>query len=314
MPKCYYNFAPLWRCLDCVVTNRQQRRRGVFMARVYPVGLCLECSQSKPIMAKDLCKQCYSRQWSRKKRGGGSREEYFSRIGHEREERSFGICATCGQEKKLQSLGKCKACYVKTVGRIVICSRCGKERKHEGLGLCAPCYVNTVTQKNKTKKVTCAICQQEKIHKAKGLCEDCYRREHKRVWEKKIVTCANCGDKSKHAANGLCDRCYRNIYDVDTRKHHQRKERLNQFPATLTQGEWKGILKKYDYSCAYCKRSDCKLHKEHWIPLSRGGGYTKENIVPACYRCNSRKHTMTGDEFLEFLKKELEWEALSKSK
>jgi len=36
---------------------------------------------------------------------------------------------------------------------------------------------------------------------------------------------------------------------------------------------------------------------DHRIPLARGGDNTIANILPACGRCNRRKHLMTEEEF-----------------
>lgn len=61
---------------------------------------------------------------------------------------------------------------------------------------------------------------------------------------------------------------------------------------TLTAQEWLNILEKYNYRCAYCDvEFDCENlpHKDHVIPISKGGYNVKENIVPACKSCNSRK-------------------------
>lgn len=33
------------------------------------------------------------------------------------------------------------------------------------------------------------------------------------------------------------------------------------------------------------------------MPLCRGGSNATENILPACPPCNTRKHTLTEDEF-----------------
>ena len=61
---------------------------------------------------------------------------------------------------------------------------------------------------------------------------------------------------------------------------------------TLTSEEWLDILKEYDYKCAYC---GCDFDentlptKDHIIPISKGGHNVKENIVPACRSCNSKK-------------------------
>jgi len=62
---------------------------------------------------------------------------------------------------------------------------------------------------------------------------------------------------------------------------------------TLTSKEWEDILEQYNYRCAYCGvEFNCELlpTKDHVIPISKGGDNTKENIVPACKSCNSKKN------------------------
>ena len=62
---------------------------------------------------------------------------------------------------------------------------------------------------------------------------------------------------------------------------------------TLTSNEWLGILKKYYWRCAYCgKEFDLfnRPTRDHIIPISKGGDNVKENIVPACKSCNSKKY------------------------
>lgn len=58
----------------------------------------------------------------------------------------------------------------------------------------------------------------------------------------------------------------------------------------LTASEWLEILRQHKHRCYYCKRKMQNLTMDHVIPLSKGGSHTKENIVPACRSCNSRKH------------------------
>lgn len=67
--------------------------------------------------------------------------------------------------------------------------------------------------------------------------------------------------------------------------------------------EWEALLARYDYRCAYCGASG-PLEADHRTPLSRGGRHTLENLLPACVRCNRRKHTKTEDEFRRFLRSE----------
>lgn len=69
----------------------------------------------------------------------------------------------------------------------------------------------------------------------------------------------------------------------------RRRARLRHLPATLTLDQWKGIQAAYGYRCAYCGRKSSSLTQDHVVPIVKGGGYTPDNIVPACLSCNSRK-------------------------
>ncbi len=81
--------------------------------------------------------------------------------------------------------------------------------------------------------------------------------------------------------------------------HRKRRNLKNDLPATLTEKEWIELLKFSNYCCYYCGKKVDQLQREHKIPVSKGGGYTKENIVPACRSCNAKKHTLTEIEFIE---------------
>lgn len=68
----------------------------------------------------------------------------------------------------------------------------------------------------------------------------------------------------------------------------QRRARCHKLPATLTLDQWEAIKAAYDYRCAYCGEVK-PLTMDHVIPLTKGGGTTSDNIVPACKSCNSSK-------------------------
>ena len=74
------------------------------------------------------------------------------------------------------------------------------------------------------------------------------------------------------------------------------KRRLLSRGESFTASEWSVLLGQYGGVCAYCGAAG-PLTADHRIPLSRGGRNVIENIIPACKSCNSRKHTMTEDEF-----------------
>ena len=41
--------------------------------------------------------------------------------------------------------------------------------------------------------------------------------------------------------------------------------------------------------CAYCNAADVPLQKDCVLPISRGGRYTVDNVVPAYRSCNASK-------------------------
>jgi 5-methylcytosine-specific restriction endonuclease McrA len=57
---------------------------------------------------------------------------------------------------------------------------------------------------------------------------------------------------------------------------------------SLTLQEWKAIMARYQYRCAYCQQRK-PLTKDHIVPISKGGFHTHLNVIPACKSCNSRK-------------------------
>lgn len=63
----------------------------------------------------------------------------------------------------------------------------------------------------------------------------------------------------------------------------------------LSEEQW-GALQAAWGGCAYCGEAGGPLQRDCVLPLSRGGRYTLDNIVPACRSCNASKcnHEVTG--------------------
>ena len=55
-----------------------------------------------------------------------------------------------------------------------------------------------------------------------------------------------------------------------------------------TPHDWEMCKEYFDNKCAYCGKA-LPLHQDHFIPNSKAGEYTVNNIVPACKSCNSSK-------------------------
>lgn len=58
--------------------------------------------------------------------------------------------------------------------------------------------------------------------------------------------------------------------------------------ASLTFEQWENAKEYFLNKCAYCGKEK-PLAQEHFIPVSKGGEYSHNNIVPACKTCNSSK-------------------------
>jgi 5-methylcytosine-specific restriction endonuclease McrA len=94
---------------------------------------------------------------------------------------------------------------------------------------------------------------------------------------------------------------YRKEHQVEYQVYTNRRralQRENTPPdLLLTAVQWREILERYHYCCAYCGTNAAHLTIDHVVPVSRGGQHTKENIVPACQSCNSAKHDHTLEEW-----------------
>ena len=72
------------------------------------------------------------------------------------------------------------------------------------------------------------------------------------------------------------------------RAQRRRVKRVAAADNDLTPGQWLQIKDAWG-GCAYCGATDLPLQRDCVLPISRGGRYTVENIVPACRSCNASK-------------------------
>lgn len=68
----------------------------------------------------------------------------------------------------------------------------------------------------------------------------------------------------------------------------RRKRRLEKVDNDLTPSQWADLLAAWA-GCAYCRAEGLPLQRDCVTPISRGGRYTLENVVPACASCNASK-------------------------
>ena len=233
-------------------------------------------------------------------------------------------CAMCGEKKPHRSKGFCSKCYYKQyrdtdeyrakarerqrkvrageIGPIKTCIRCNEDKPHFAKGMCWTCWR---TDHQSTPEYKAKHAEYERNRRAE-MGEEYNRRERERAktprrkaWTRKY----NYEYYRKHkkrlkayaAEYRRADSDRQAVYDQRRRSREQNAE------STLTPEQWSDILEQYNYSCFYCGATGVPLEIEHMIPLSRGGGLTEDNVVPACHSCNCSKKTMTPEEYAEFL-------------
>ena len=192
----------------------------------------------------------------------------------------------------------CDACYSKSRPKKQ-CKKCGKTRIIKAWGLCDSCYT---TEKIKTlPPKICVECGRADRRLKKDLCRKCYKREWNQDNKKRI----NEYNKQWNEAHPIRRKATVDRYDRSEKGKitnllnvHKRLDRISKNGGSgLTTEEWEVIKKEHEYKCRYCGEKK-KLEIEHKIPVSKGGKFEKENIVPSCKLCNRKKGTMTEEEFL----------------
>lgn len=83
------------------------------------------------------------------------------------------------------------------------------------------------------------------------------------------------------------------------RAARRRARRVAAADNDLTPDEWLALVEAWG-ACAYCGGIDGPLQKDCVLPISRGGRYTFENVVPACRSCNASK---SNDEVTGWLRR-----------
>lgn len=207
------------------------------------------------------------------------------------------VCSICRRWFPINRLEKCKPC---TYGVSQTCKECVNRKKRE--------YYAVTRDAHSAYKKQWRLNNLEKERKrdrdrsAKHNEEARKRRAHNPAPTKRYQNTWRRNNPDKR-------RAYEHTYYSKhpgkiAEKRHRRKARLRELDATFTRFDWAFCLKYWNYRCAYCGRPVGLWHtlsQDHFIPLTKGGGYTPENIVPACHGadgCNNSKHDANAEEWL----------------
>lgn len=85
------------------------------------------------------------------------------------------------------------------------------------------------------------------------------------------------------------------------RASHRRRERESLTEIDFSEDEWLFCLEFFESTCAYCGITDEDMTMDHFIPVSKLGSFTADNIIPCCSSCNSSKR---DSDFFEWFRKQ----------
>jgi hypothetical protein len=184
------------------------------------------------------------------------------------------VCLKCGKLKPINEFHKCKSRYD---GHREVCKDC---RCVHPSGY-ADSLRNSIL---KSGKKECTKCKRVKplsqFYKRKDgkigytpLCKSCWSLKYADYYEKNYEKIIEIGQKRLALEKGL--------------------------ESNFTKEDWLQCLNAFNYRCAYCGKTSKKLQQEHVIPVNKLGTYTKNNIIPACPKCNQSK---SNKDFLDWFR------------
>lgn len=98
---------------------------------------------------------------------------------------------------------------------------------------------------------------------------------------------------------------HRSKFPEKARYYNKRRlARKRSLLSTFTTVDWEFALSYFNGVCAYCGNppglfdKNWILHQDHYLPQSKGNGYTPDNIVPACQSCNFSKGARDPEEWI----------------
>jgi 5-methylcytosine-specific restriction endonuclease McrA len=78
----------------------------------------------------------------------------------------------------------------------------------------------------------------------------------------------------------------------------KQRQRARKKGGTITKEDFSNIVKNANNKCYWCKNNlNGVYHFDHYVPLSKGGGHSKDNIVISCPECNLKKGSKHPYEF-----------------
>ena len=106
-------------------------------------------------------------------------------------------------------------------------------------------------------------------------------------------------DNNKEYMSYLTKRWAQNNKDRVNVKTNRRRAKIRSLPNSFTPEQWAQAKQHFNNRCCYCGEK-LPLEQEHFVPVIKGGGYSADNILPSCRRCNAQKNDKDFFEWYAF--------------
>ena len=250
------------------------------------VKMCCTCKEVKDISNfsknknskdgyKQYCKECANKASKKyreenKEKIKESKKEWYYKTKENKNERTqkeidkgYRVCTVCNIKKDISEFykrgnggfyGECKECQLK------------KQKEYH--------------LKNRDK----IILNKREYNKR--------RKEEIHDYNKKYYT--KNSEDIKNRVKIWCKNNPEKLRDLRRRCIHIRNARKRLLISNFSKKDWEECKEYFKnengiLECAYCGKELKRATQEHFIPLSKGGNYTKNNIIPVCGSCNSSK-------------------------
>lgn len=175
----------------------------------------------------------------------------------------------------------------------LVCKKRFTKHKHPNAKTCSQKCANALWYREQEHTIACQICGGSVVTRvaATTLCRKCsgITAASGRSGE---TVCSSCGVvvQVTNPWQKLCEACSYRRRIVRTVKRNARRKALRRgaMGPTHSESDWVRLLARYGGMCAYCGVMPAE-HRDHVVPIARGGSDAIGNILPACAHCNLSK-------------------------
>lgn len=187
-------------------------------------------------------------------------------------------CTRCNVWLPLENFSKKKS---SKDGLVSHCKKCERER-----------YLEWYKNKGGQKKVRNYLDEYRKNNKEK--CDEWNRISRERNKVKALAIGKKWREANKDRMAELKREWRKRNPHKDHEYNHQRRVRKL---GRISNMDAKSVLDASNGICYWCGKKAEKIELDHYVPISKGGSNSVDNLVVSCKKCNRSKHDKNPVEF-----------------